>query len=96
LKAALAAGIPFGMTAGSMEEAQRWLAKGCSFVTFGSDFLFIRARSIYAKCRRTYRNSDPDLQQALRWHCQLKQKAVFGTTIYGSRTGSQQLRLAVP
>ncbi len=38
-----AAGIPFGMTSASMEEAQHWLAKGAQFMTFGSDFLFMRA-----------------------------------------------------
>jgi 2-keto-3-deoxy-L-rhamnonate aldolase RhmA len=43
LKTAMKAGIPFGTTTGSIEEAKDWLAKGCSFVTFGSDFLFIRA-----------------------------------------------------
>lgn len=43
LKASASAGIPFGITAGSMEEARHWIDQGCSFVTFGSDFLFIRA-----------------------------------------------------
>jgi 2-keto-3-deoxy-L-rhamnonate aldolase RhmA len=43
MKAAVAAGIPFGITAGSIQEARSWQAKGCSFVTFGSDFLFMRA-----------------------------------------------------
>jgi 2-keto-3-deoxy-L-rhamnonate aldolase RhmA len=38
-----AVGMPFGMTAGSMEEARSWLDKGAQFVTFGSDFLFMRA-----------------------------------------------------
>lgn len=38
-----AAGTPFGMTAGSIEEARHWLDKGAQFMTFGSDFLFIRA-----------------------------------------------------
>ena len=37
------AGIPFGMTAGSQDEAREWIAKGAQFMTFGSDFLFIRA-----------------------------------------------------
>ncbi len=37
-----AAGIPFGMTASSMEDARAWLARGASFVTYGSDFLFLR------------------------------------------------------
>jgi hypothetical protein len=26
-----------------MEEAQQWLSKGASFMTLGSDFLFMRA-----------------------------------------------------
>jgi 2-keto-3-deoxy-L-rhamnonate aldolase RhmA len=38
-----AAGLPFGMTAGSMQEAREWLQKGATFATFGSDFLFMRA-----------------------------------------------------
>ena len=38
-----AAGMPFGMTSSSIEEAREWLGKGASFMTFGSDFLFIRA-----------------------------------------------------
>jgi 4-hydroxy-2-oxoheptanedioate aldolase len=38
-----AAGIPFGMTAASYDEAQHWLNKGARFMTFGSDFLFMRA-----------------------------------------------------
>jgi 2-keto-3-deoxy-L-rhamnonate aldolase RhmA len=37
------AGVPFGMTAGSASEARHWLEKGASFMTFGSDFLFMRA-----------------------------------------------------
>jgi 4-hydroxy-2-oxoheptanedioate aldolase len=40
---ALAASMPFGMTSGTIEEARSWLAKGASLMTFGSDFLFIRA-----------------------------------------------------
>jgi 2-keto-3-deoxy-L-rhamnonate aldolase RhmA len=40
---AKAASIPFGMTSGSIEEAREWLGKGASLMTFGSDFLFIRA-----------------------------------------------------
>jgi 4-hydroxy-2-oxoheptanedioate aldolase len=40
---AKAANMPFGMTSGSIEEARGWLAKGASLMTFGSDFLFIRA-----------------------------------------------------
>jgi 2-keto-3-deoxy-L-rhamnonate aldolase RhmA len=40
---AKAASMPFGMTSGSIEEARGWLAKGASLMTFGSDFLFIRA-----------------------------------------------------
>ena len=43
LRAAQAAGIPFGITADSITEAREWLAKGASLVTFGNDFLFIRA-----------------------------------------------------
>jgi 4-hydroxy-2-oxoheptanedioate aldolase len=38
-----AASIPFGMTAGSIQEARLWLDKGAQFMTFGSDFLFMRA-----------------------------------------------------
>jgi 4-hydroxy-2-oxoheptanedioate aldolase len=38
-----AAGIPFGMTAASYDEAQHWFRKGAQFMTFGSDFLFLRA-----------------------------------------------------
>jgi 4-hydroxy-2-oxoheptanedioate aldolase len=38
-----AAGIPFGMTAASYDEAQHWFQKGARFMTFGSDFLFMRA-----------------------------------------------------
>jgi 4-hydroxy-2-oxoheptanedioate aldolase len=37
-----AAGIPFGMTAASMEDAREWLSRGASFATYGSDFLFLR------------------------------------------------------
>jgi 2-keto-3-deoxy-L-rhamnonate aldolase RhmA len=37
------AGVPFGMTAASAAEARYWLDKGASFMTFGSDFLFMRA-----------------------------------------------------
>jgi 4-hydroxy-2-oxoheptanedioate aldolase len=40
---AKAASMPFGMTSGSIEEARSWLKKGASLMTFGSDFLFIRA-----------------------------------------------------
>jgi 2-keto-3-deoxy-L-rhamnonate aldolase RhmA len=36
------AGVPFGMTAPVMEEAESWLKRGAQFVTFGSDFLFLR------------------------------------------------------
>lgn len=43
LERAKAANIPFGMTSGSIEEARQWLGKGASIMTFGSDFLFIRA-----------------------------------------------------
>jgi 4-hydroxy-2-oxoheptanedioate aldolase len=42
LRRCQAAGIPFGMTAGSMEEARSWLSQGARFATFGSDFLFLR------------------------------------------------------
>lgn len=38
-----AAGMPFGMTASSMDDARGWLARGASFATFGSDFVFLRA-----------------------------------------------------
>jgi 2-keto-3-deoxy-L-rhamnonate aldolase RhmA len=38
-----AAGMPFGMTAGSMDEARDWIDRGASFATFGSDFSFMRA-----------------------------------------------------
>jgi 4-hydroxy-2-oxoheptanedioate aldolase len=38
-----AAGMPFGMTAGSMAEARDWIDRGASFATFGSDFSFMRA-----------------------------------------------------
>ena len=37
------AGMPFGMTAGSMEEGRDWIRRGASFVTVGSDFFFLRA-----------------------------------------------------
>ncbi|HZT31068.1 MAG TPA: aldolase/citrate lyase family protein [Bryobacteraceae bacterium] len=40
---AMAAGIPFGMTAGSLEEARHWFAKGANFMTVGCDFLFLSA-----------------------------------------------------
>jgi 4-hydroxy-2-oxoheptanedioate aldolase len=43
LDKAKAASIPFGMSSGSIEEARDWIAKGASLVTFGSDFLFMRA-----------------------------------------------------
>lgn len=42
-----AAGIPFGMTAASIEDARHWLEKGAQFMTFGSDFLFMRAGAKY-------------------------------------------------
>jgi len=38
-----AASVPFGMSAGSIEEARGWFEKGASLMTFGSDFLFMRA-----------------------------------------------------
>lgn len=37
------AGVPFGTTTVSMDEAQQWLGRGASFVTYGSDFFFQRA-----------------------------------------------------
>ena len=43
LKKCQAARIPFGMTSSSIDEAEEWLGKGASFMTFGSDFLFMRA-----------------------------------------------------
>jgi len=39
----IAAGKPFGMTSSSIDEAREWLGKGASLMTFGSDFLFMRA-----------------------------------------------------
>lgn len=55
-----AAGIPFGMTAGSREEAAGWLAKGASFATFGSDFLFLRkgAESLGVALRKSNAGDD--------------------------------------
>lgn len=35
--------MPFGMTTGSVEEAKEWLDRGASFVTYGSDFFFLRS-----------------------------------------------------
>jgi 2-keto-3-deoxy-L-rhamnonate aldolase RhmA len=43
LRRCQAAGIPFGMTTASMDEAREWHERGASFVTFGSDFLFLRS-----------------------------------------------------
>jgi 2-keto-3-deoxy-L-rhamnonate aldolase RhmA len=43
MRRSIAAGLPFGMTAASMDDAQAWLAKGSTFVTCGSDFVFLRA-----------------------------------------------------
>ena len=40
---AKAAGMPFGMTSGSIEEARHWLDRGAAMMTLGSDFLFMRA-----------------------------------------------------
>ena len=37
------AGVPFGTTTGSMDEARLWLSRGANFVTYGSDFFFQRA-----------------------------------------------------
>ena len=42
-----AAGKLFGMTSSSIEEAREWLGKGASMMTFGSDFLFMRAGAQY-------------------------------------------------
>jgi 2-keto-3-deoxy-L-rhamnonate aldolase RhmA len=42
MERARVAGIPFGMTASSMDDAKAWLSRGASFATFGSDFLFLR------------------------------------------------------
>jgi 4-hydroxy-2-oxoheptanedioate aldolase len=42
-EAADARGMPFGMTAGSAEEAAHWLSRGASFVTLGSDFVFMQS-----------------------------------------------------
>jgi 4-hydroxy-2-oxoheptanedioate aldolase len=38
-----ASGVPFGMTSSSIGDARDWLQRGASFVTFGSDFGFLRA-----------------------------------------------------
>jgi 2-keto-3-deoxy-L-rhamnonate aldolase RhmA len=43
MKRCNAAGMPFGMTTPTTEEAQSWLQRGAQFVTFGSDWLFLRA-----------------------------------------------------
>jgi 2-keto-3-deoxy-L-rhamnonate aldolase RhmA len=43
MKKCVQAGVPFGMTASSAAEAREWLNKGASFMTFGSDFLLMRA-----------------------------------------------------
>lgn len=42
-----AAGIPWGITAGSVQDARAWLARGASFVTFGNDFLFLREGALH-------------------------------------------------
>lgn len=42
MERARARGIPFGMTGATIEDARAWLGRGASFVTFGSDFLFLR------------------------------------------------------
>jgi 4-hydroxy-2-oxoheptanedioate aldolase len=42
LRRCQAAGVPFGMTSSSMDEAKLWLDKGARFMTFGSDFLLMR------------------------------------------------------
>jgi len=46
-----AAGIPFGMTSGSLSETEQWLDKGAAFMTYGSDFLFMRAGAEHL-CKR--------------------------------------------
>ena len=42
-EAAAARSIPFGMTTASAEDARNWLDRGASFVTYGSDFMFMQA-----------------------------------------------------
>jgi 2-keto-3-deoxy-L-rhamnonate aldolase RhmA len=42
LRRCQAAGMPFGTTASSIEEARLWLDRGARFMTCGSDFLFMR------------------------------------------------------
>lgn len=42
MQAARKAGIPFGTTTGSWQEAQDWLKRGANFATFGSDFHFMK------------------------------------------------------
>ncbi len=37
-----AAGKPFGLTSASMEDLRAWQDKGADFVTFGTDFTFLR------------------------------------------------------
>jgi 2-dehydro-3-deoxyglucarate aldolase len=41
-----AANIPFGMTTSSMDDAKQWLDRGASFVTYGSDFYFLRTGAL--------------------------------------------------
>lgn len=48
-----AAQMPFGMTAGSMDEARSWLERGASFVTYGSDFMFMRGGAEHLCPKRT-------------------------------------------
>lgn len=43
LASAQQAGIPFGMTAGTMAEVGQWHGKGAAFMTLGCDFLFMRS-----------------------------------------------------
>ena len=43
LRRCLERGMPFGTTTGSWEEANHWLDRGASFVTYGSDFEWLRA-----------------------------------------------------
>lgn len=47
-----AAGMPFGMTTMSHDDAKEWLARGASFVTFGSDFVFMRTGAKHLCNRR--------------------------------------------
>lgn len=42
LERARVAGKPFGTTASSMDDARDWFNHGAQFITWGSDFLFLR------------------------------------------------------